>query len=827
MTRLTKKTASALGGGIVLSLSLLALSACDTEGYCVDCFDANGTGGGLDGGAVEDAAIIDGGGSGDFDACVLSGLEQCDGKDNDCDGNVDEGDLTGVDEECGSDVGLCELGVTVCEEGAIVCQGGVGSTFELCNTFDDDCDGASDENNPEGGIICGTNQGECVAGVQLCTAGVLSCDGQVTGSIETCNGLDDDCDGSFDENITVSGNCGPDTDTGECSFGTQICIGGAIQCSGAVLPELEQCDVLDRDCDGDSLNGFNLATDVRNCGACGTVCSGDNAFMGCVANTCVIAACETDFFDLNGTPADGCEFGPCSFQGNEICDGQDNDCDGNIDEGVNLNAPDICDQDGECAGATASCDSVVGAFVCNYGNTVSTNGSGDIIAEIDCDERDNDCDGRVDEAFVTKGASCDDGEIGACRDLGLVVCNGTDDGVECTAVDDDGVPPAESCNNIDDDCDGVIDESDPRDWVDIGGGVEMFQYEASRPDSTDVANGFIEDAAVCSDADRQPWTNITQPQAEAACARIGARLCSETEWQASCIPEVIGTGVEGSDGLLVFETFEESDFGILAFANGWFFSTENPGFSGGNYLLVPDGNVSDTNNPSSLGGAPRVDYDLQFTSTGNHFMWVRVLELAGENSSLWWSFDDTDGNISEDFIDLDPSEFGNWVWVGATDNGNRMQFNVASTGAHTISFYNRGDGMLVDKVIVTTDVGFVPEGHGQGEECQWSYENDCRDYQPATCNGEDFDGDPVAAGDQDVVLTTGSLAACFSEQSAGGQLFDMSGNIKEWTAQRAPGVNPLRGGSFNNTEVGISCQFDFLTADDSFFLPNIGFRCCR
>jgi formylglycine-generating enzyme required for sulfatase activity len=71
------------------------------------------------------------------------------------------------------------------------------------------------------------------------------------------------------------------------------------------------------------------------------------------------------------------------------------------------------------------------------------------------------------------------------------------------------------------------------------------------------------------------------------------------------------------------------------------------------------------------------------------------------------------------------------------------------------------------------------------------------------------------------------MAQCFAEWEAGGDAFDMSGNVKEWTAERSPGVNPIRGGSFNNTAVGTSCQFDFLTADDDFFLPNIGFRCCR
>jgi hypothetical protein len=64
---------------------------------------------------------------------------------------------------------------------------------------------------------------------------------------ETCNGVDDDCDGAIDEGVTQ--NCG--TDVGECEFGTQECHGGQWgECTGGKGPSLEHCDELDNDCDG-------------------------------------------------------------------------------------------------------------------------------------------------------------------------------------------------------------------------------------------------------------------------------------------------------------------------------------------------------------------------------------------------------------------------------------------------------------------------------------------------------------------------------------------------------------------------------------------------
>ena len=55
----------------------------------------------------------------------------------------------------------------------------------------------------------------------------------------------------------------------------------------------------------------------------------------------------------------------------------------------------------------------------------------------------------------------------------------------------------------------------------------------------------------------------------------------------------------------------------------------------------------------------------------------------------------------------------------------------------------------------------------------------------------------------------------------------MSGNAKEWTNARSAGVNPLRGGSYDDTQIGISCQWNWVLADDTFRFQNVGFRCCR
>ncbi|MFO0682342.1 MAG: VCBS repeat domain-containing M23 family metallopeptidase [Sandaracinus sp.] len=125
------------------------------------------------------------------------------------------------------------------------CSDRCSPSGESCNGVDDDCDGRTDEDLRRG---CGTDVGECVSGISSCSGGRWgSCDGEVPPREEDCNGRDDDCDGSSDESLVRR--CG--TDVGECVSGTQRCESTAwTACEGSIVPVPERCDRLDDDCDG-------------------------------------------------------------------------------------------------------------------------------------------------------------------------------------------------------------------------------------------------------------------------------------------------------------------------------------------------------------------------------------------------------------------------------------------------------------------------------------------------------------------------------------------------------------------------------------------------
>ncbi len=190
----------------------------------------------------------------------------CNGLDEDCDGSVDERVSRSCYEGPGGTAsqGRCSAGRQTCRDGAWgACEAQVLPTEESCDGADEDCDGTTDEGlvrscygGPEGteGI------GRCAGGEETCVDGAWSsCVDSALPVEETCNGADEDCDGSVDEDLERSCYDGPEgtDDNGLCQRGVQGCAGGEWgACDGQVLPGEEVCDLTDEDCDGSADEGL-------------------------------------------------------------------------------------------------------------------------------------------------------------------------------------------------------------------------------------------------------------------------------------------------------------------------------------------------------------------------------------------------------------------------------------------------------------------------------------------------------------------------------------------------------------------------------------------
>jgi alpha-tubulin suppressor-like RCC1 family protein len=317
--------------------------------------------------------------------------EMCNGRDDDCNGRADfrigsddyeDDDADGVvDLACGAPFG------EDCDDRNPAT--GPGSP-EICDGRDNDCDMDVDEGATSavfyrdedmdgyGSSIGGTIVGCSVMPGYVALGG--DCDdrdpGQRPGATEVCNGEDDDCNSAVDDSVTLPAL--PHASSG--------CVGG--------MPSIVRCDPNYENCNGATPDGceVQLTSDLANCGFCGNACpSFAGTTMACSSGTCRVASCPADRRDCNASGADGCErpvgtttdcadcndrcalahvvrqactAGACSFDRTRDCEPGWSDCD--MDPSTGCEQPlgtsadcsacgDTCDMTEYCDATTRSC----------------------------------------------------------------------------------------------------------------------------------------------------------------------------------------------------------------------------------------------------------------------------------------------------------------------------------------------------------------------------------------------------------------------------------------------------------------------------------------